>query len=64
MITPGALFKGGRKRKNIVNTTGWISFDIDQKDNPQIKDWELAKKKIGNVMYVAYCALSASGQGC
>lgn len=63
LITPGGVMIDGRKRENVKERTGWIAFDIDQKDNLQVTDWEKAKDKIGRIVYVAYCGLTASAQG-
>lgn len=62
-MTPGAEMVGGRSMNDIAHRTGWLSYDIDGKDNLHILDWEAAKQRIGTIVYVAYCGLSASGNG-
>ncbi len=63
LITVGAVCKGGRKDVHVVHKTGWVALDIDLKDNPHLYDFEAVKRELSKIVYVAFCALSASGNG-
>ncbi len=54
----------GRKETDSFEHTGLICVDIDGKDNPQFPNGEAIKEAVCAVAEVAYCALSASGNGC
>lgn len=61
-ITPSGLFTY-RKEDSLQKHSGLIQFDIDQQDNPSITNFLALKGQIGNIPNVAYCSLSASGNG-
>ncbi|TAE21633.1 MAG: hypothetical protein EAZ91_24860 [Cytophagales bacterium] len=63
-ITPSALFTY-RAEANLVpdSHTNLIQFDIDGKDNPDIRNFSQLKTELQKLPFVAYCGLSASGQG-
>lgn len=63
LATVSGLFSGRRKKGKHDDLTGWIALDIDAKDNPDIKDAELLRDKIGQIVYVAFAGLSVSGRG-
>jgi hypothetical protein len=53
-----------RKVENLKKHSGFISIDLDGKENPSITDWPAARDNIGSIKEVVFCALSASGKGC
>jgi len=63
LITVGAVCEGGRKMGNVIHRTGWISLDIDGKDNPHIKKAEQLRDEIAKSVYIAFAGLSAGGKG-
>ncbi|WP_020402110.1 BT4734/BF3469 family protein [Gracilimonas tropica] len=63
LITVGAICEGGRKLENVTTRTGWISLDVDGKDNPHIKDAKALRDEIAKIVYVAFSALSTGGKG-
>lgn len=52
-----------RLTSSIIGYTNLICIDIDGKDNPSISDMEELKARLGELPYVMYCGLSASGKG-
>jgi len=52
-----------RHREKIISYTNLICIDIDGKDNPSISNMEKLKVTLGQLPYVMYCSLSASGKG-
>lgn len=63
VLCVGAKLKGGTKAKHIVKRTGWICFDIDEKDNPNITDWVSIRANLSQIPYVAFLALSVRANG-
>lgn len=67
VFCPGALLKtrSGKStnEEKIITKTGAMQFDIDNKDNPHIKDFEKLRDKIFQNEQIAFCSLSASGKG-
>lgn len=63
LVTVGAVCEGGRAEEHVARKTGWISLDIDRKDNPRLKDFRAVRDEISKVAFVAFSALSAGGQG-
>jgi hypothetical protein len=61
-ITPSGTFRK-RQESELINHSGLIQFDIDFKDNLDIKNYEDLKSQICNVVNVAYLGLSVSGKG-
>ena len=63
-ITPSGVFTY-RQESNLVegSHTRLIQFDIDLKENPQIRNYAALKEQISKLPFVAYCGLSASGLG-
>ncbi len=61
--TVSGVFAPTRAKQNLRQHSGLICIDVDAKDNPDIADWEDLKKQLAVLPQVAYCALSASGQG-
>lgn len=47
----------------LLEHTGFISIDLDAKDNPNITDFSRLKEKISDVPHVAYCGQSCRGAG-
>ncbi len=61
-IAPSCIVESRSTGAEILSYTGWMQFDIDAKDHPHLSLPEI-KSEIGNIVYVAYCGLSCSGQG-
>lgn len=53
-----------RENNGLLLHSGFICVDFDEKKNPDIKDWEEARDKIGELAEVLFCALSVSARGC
>jgi len=52
-----------RNERSVISHSGFIQFDIDNKENPEINNWEELRDWVAKIPEVAYCALSASGEG-
>lgn len=63
LATISAICEGGRKEKHIVNRTGWISLDIDLKDNKHLPNVETVRDAVANIIYVAFAGISVSERG-
>lgn len=61
-ITPSGIFHK-RNANSLTEPSNLICIDIDGKDNLSISDMESLKKRLGELPYVMYCGLSASGKG-
>ena len=61
--TISGIFNGSHAAKNLIEHSGLICIDIDQKENPHINDWEYLKEQISTIKYVAFAGLSVSGKG-
>ena len=61
-FTVSGLFNGS-KAESLIEPSGLICIDIDKKGNKDVTDFADFKEKIKNVPYVAYCGLSARGEG-
>ncbi len=53
-----------RKNTGLINHSGFICVDFDEKKNPHISDWTEARDNIGSLAEVLFCALSVSARGC
>lgn len=62
--TISAICPDGRKADNAFEHTGLICIDIDGQDNPGFESGAELKAEVCKVAEVAYCSLSASGNGC
>lgn len=62
--TISAICPGGRKTDDAFEHTGLICIDIDGQDNPGFGSGAELKAEVCKVAEVAYCSLSASGNGC
>lgn len=62
--TISAICPDGRKADDAFEHTGLICIDIDGQDNPGFGSGAELKAEICKVAEVAYCSLSASGNGC
>lgn len=62
--TISAICPGGRKSDDAFEHTGLICIDIDGQDNPVFGNGNELKAEVCKVVEVAYCSLSASGNGC
>lgn len=64
---PGALLKSRDRhlsmQEKIIYQTGWMQFDIDLKDNPNLPDASVLRDQISKIKYVAFASLSVSGKG-
>ena len=52
-----------RKVSGLKQHSGLICIDIDSDHNPQIDDFEELRDQISRIANIAYCSLSASGNG-
>lgn len=62
--TISAICPNGRKADDAFERTGLIYIDIDGQDNPGFGSGAALKAEVCKVAEVAYCSLSASGNGC
>lgn len=62
--TISAICSDGRKAEDAIEHTGLICIDIDGQDNPRFGSGNELKAEVCKVAEVAYCSLSASGNGC
>ncbi len=62
--TISAICPHGRKADDAFEHTGLICIDIDGQDNPVFGNGAELKTEVCKVAEVAYCSLSASGNGC
>ena len=62
--TISAICPDGRKAEDALEHTGLICMDIDGQDNPGFESGAELKAEVCKVAEVAYCSLSASGNGC
>lgn len=62
--TISAICPDGRKADGAFEHTGLICIDIDGQDNPGFGSGAELKAEVCKVAEVAYCSLSASGNGC
>lgn len=62
--TISAICPDGRKADDVFEHTGLICIDIDGQDNPGFESGAELKAEVCKVAEVAYCSLSASGNGC
>jgi hypothetical protein len=67
IFTPGALMNHRDKAitdpPQLQVVTGWMQFDVDAKDNQHLGDAAHLRDEISKIVYVAYCAVSTSGNG-
>jgi len=62
-LTISAVCKVWRKTDNVVNHTGLLNLDIDQKSNQHITDWPAVRDQIFGMKAVVAAFLSVSGEG-
>lgn len=62
--TISAICPNGRKAQDAFEHTGLICIDIDGQDNPGFGSGAELKAEVCKVAEVAFCSLSASGNGC
>ncbi len=62
--TISAICPDGRKADDAFEHNGLICIDIDGQDNPGFESGAELKAEVCKVAEVAYCSLSASGNGC
>lgn len=62
--TISAICPNGRKVDDAFEHTGLMCIDIDGQDNPGFGNGAELKAEVCKVAEVAYCSLSASGNGC
>lgn len=62
--TISAICPNGRKAEDAFEHTGLIRIDIDGQDNPGFGSGAELKAEVSKVAEVAFCSLSASGNGC
>jgi hypothetical protein len=60
-VTVSGLFKDGRKAENLIQHSGLICIDIDQKD--QTKEMNIIFNELKTVSNIAYLGRSCSGKG-
>lgn len=67
IFTPGALMNHRDKSvtcpPQLHTMTGWMQFDVDEKDNLGIGDAPHIRDEIAKIIYVAFCSISTSGKG-
>lgn len=61
-ITPSGTFHSINE-KCLLEHSGLIQFDIDKKDNQHITNYMQLKQQLAKIKNIAYCGLSAGGQG-
>lgn len=61
-ITPSGVFSY-RSEKNLIEHTGFLAFDVDEKDNRHLSNFDKFKEQISNIVCVAYCGISVRGKG-
>lgn len=61
-FTPSGLFTG-KKACDLVEHSGFISLDLDEKDNRDCADFRELKRLIKECPNVTYCGLSVRGKG-
>jgi len=61
-ITPSGIFSK-RGKDGLISHSGFIQFDIDFTGNSHIGNFKELKSQICNIINVAYCGLSVSGNG-
>lgn len=61
-ITPSGLFSV-RRAESLITHSGLICIDIDKKSNLDVENFSELKELIQELDCVAYCGLSASGEG-
>ena len=52
-----------RKKEHLIDHSGLICIDIDQKDNQHLGNYDHIKQVLSKAPFVAYCGKSASGTG-
>lgn len=62
-IIPGGIFAPTSESRNLQRLTGLICVDIDYKDNTHISNFSELKPQFSKLPQVAYCGISASGNG-
>lgn len=62
-VTVSGVFRE-RNNEGLLQHSGFICVDFDEKKNPYINDWCEARDKIGELAEVLFCALSVSARGC
>ncbi len=63
---PGVTISGTftqRKASCLIKHSEFICIDIDSKENPSITNFEELKNQLKDILNVAYCGISVSGQG-
>jgi hypothetical protein len=61
-ITPCGVFSY-RDTEHLIKHSGFLVFDIDFKDNQDIKNFGDLREQISHISSVAYCGLSVRGKG-
>ncbi|GAB2595882.1 BT4734/BF3469 family protein [Spirosoma areae] len=62
VVCPSGTFSHVEK-ESLLNHSGLIQFDLDEKDNPHFTDWQFLKRQLAKNINIAYCGLSVSGRG-
>lgn len=61
-IAPGGIFSKV-EAKGLEQHSGFIQFDIDWQDNQHISNYKELHQQLRRISNIAYCGLSASGNG-
>lgn len=61
-ITPCGLFNY-RDTEHLIKHSGFLVFDIDIKENQNIKNFSDLREQISHISSIAYCGLSVRGKG-
>lgn len=62
-ITPLGVFSQ-RSASGLLEYSGFVCIDVDGKDNPHVRDWDVLKEQLGRQFpSLYYAGLSCSGRG-
>ena len=62
-ITPLGVFSQ-RSASGLLEYSGFVCIDVDGKDNPHVRDWDVLKEQLGRQFpRLYYAGLSCSGRG-
>ena len=62
-ITPLGVFSQ-RNASGLLEYSGFVCIDVDGKDNPHVRDWDVLKEQLGRQFpSLYYAGLSCSGRG-
>ena len=62
-VTVSGRFENPRSLATMIEHSGLMCIDVDPKENPEIENYDEFKAIVSKASFVAYAALSASGNG-